>query len=322
MNQITNQFPRSVFFIINPRSGSSRRYTLIKKLKQCLEDRNCKSILQLTKSKAHTIELVNQARALQVDVVAVSGGDGTVREVVAHLAHTDIGLLVIPTGTENLLACELGLNGSLDNCIAALESGLSRRLDIGRVNNEYFMAVTGLGFDAEVIRRLHLVRDGHIGHSDYVWPICRTFWEYMLPQFEIIADGKPVFQQRGVVLIGNISRYATGLCVLSHANGFDGWLDLVIFPCRHRFELLAHAGKILFGRGRFNGSVIRRRCKHITITSKESNIPVEIDGDPGPALPLKIEVIPAATRLLLPQDPSYGKKIGGGFHLVKRWLIR
>lgn len=308
-------------FIINPKSGSSYKSESIFKVKRWVEGRNGSAVFSLTKSLAHTLELVDQARTEQVDGVVVVGGDGTVRSVVAGLAQTEIPLLIIPTGNENLLASEIGLDGSLASSISALASGRVGALDIGRINDEHFMAVAGVGFDAEVVRRLHRTRNGHVDSGDYIWPICRTFWEYLPPRFQVIADGEEVFDGHGQVLVGNISRYGGGLGVLRGADGFDGWLDLVIFPYRHRLGLLSHATNTLLGRAGWEGSVIRRRCKKIGITSDQVDIPVEIDGDPGPSLPLEIEVVPAATKLLLPpeRDQSGGP---GRFDLVKRWLMR
>jgi diacylglycerol kinase (ATP) len=298
MSQLSSKI---YYFIVNPNSGSSQKIGLIRQVTQWLESHNFKVEIRLTKSLSHTTVLVDQAKACGATTVVAVGGDGTVRAVVAELAGTQIPLLIIPTGNENLLAREIGLDGRAERCIQTLEHGRVRQLDIARINDDHFMAVAGIGFDGEVIRRLHRTRRGHVDSGDYIWPICRIFWEYVPPRFQVVADGE-VFDQQGLVLVGNISRYAAGLAVLAQADGFDGWLDLAISPYRYRLGLLGHAFKTVVGRGGWDGSVIRRRYKKIRISSSQSDIPVEIDGDPGPSLPLEIEVLPGSTRILVPPE--------------------
>ena len=276
--------------------------------------------INITRSLEHAGELARRAKEEGAGTVIVSGGDGTVRTVVEAMAHSGMPVLIIPTGTENLLACEFGLSGSVESSLDTLDHGKIRHLDLGRVNDRYFMAVAGVGFDGEVIRRLQKIRKGHITQSDYFWPICRAFWEYRSPRIRVVADGQTISDEPSMVFVGNISRYAAGLGILPDADGSDGWLDLTIYKYQHRYQLIGHSVLTALHRSHTSKSAIRLRCRQVSITSSQPGIPVQLDGDPGPSLPLHIQIDPAAAQIITP--PPAGEPYAPPvkhYHL-RRWL--
>ncbi len=291
---------RRVFFIINPKSGSSVSVAGLRDLRDYLLARSVQIRMEKTLSLPHAGQLAQKACHSAFDLVVVAGGDGTVRTVAQAMAGSDIPLLIVPRGTENLMAVELGLNGTVENTVLTLEQGSIKNLDLARANDSIFMAVAGVGFDAEVIRRINRFRKGHITHGDYAWPICRTFWEYKFPPVRVVADGKLVCNEPALVFVSNISRYAVGLGISLAADFSDGWLDLCIYKCSNQLRLLLHACKTVLKSTDNDPLVYRRRCKELDISSPDSDIQVQLDGDPGPAMPLHIEIIPAAAKVLVP----------------------
>lgn len=287
-------------FIVNPKSGSSVDISTIVRLREHLRRQGHDIQLNLTESLAHAGHLAARAIDSGADFIVVAGGDGTVRAVAEAMAGSEIPILILPSGTENLLSQELGIDGTLRNAVKILERGRLRNLDLGLVNNRHFMAIVGVGFDAEVIQRINRFRSGHITHSDYIWPICRTFWEYQFPHLRIAVDGELLCDEPALVFVGNISRYAVGLPIVPHADCSDGRLDVCIYKCRRRRELLLHAIRTVVHQAQCSANVYRFNCTNLTISSSESHVPVQIDGDPGPSLPLKITIIPAAARVLTP----------------------
>ena len=314
--------PRRYFFIVNPKSGSSADITIIDRLRNYLRRQGHIIQLDLTRSLAHAGRLAAQAIDFGADVIIVAGGDGTVRSVAETMAGSKLPLLILPFGTENLLAQELGIDGTLPNAINILEHGKLRKLDLGLANDRHFMAIAGVGFDAEVIERINQFRAGHITHSDYVWPICRTFWEYKFPHMRVSADGKMICDEPALVFVGNISRYAIGLPIVPRADCSDGRLDVCIYKCSRRRGLLLHTVRTIAHQALRSGRVSRHLCKSVSISSQESYVPVQLDGDPGPALPLEIRVKPAAARVLTPMPPAgkdYCKPIR--FYHLRRWMF-
>ena len=310
-------------FIVNPKSGSAVNASNVRCLRETLINRGARVQISVTRSLAHATELAAATTQTDCKTLVVSGGDGTVSCVAQGMAGSTIPVLILPTGTENLIAQELGIDGSHSTTMRTLDHNHIRKLDLGLANNQHFVAIAGVGFDGEVIQRINQFRTGHITHTDYIWPICRTFWEYRYPQLKVVADGQTVCDEPALVFISNILRYAVGLKISLDANFSDALLDLTIYKCNCRRQLLWHSASTILGTSHRSASVVRVACRHITITANHSDVPVQLDGDPGPNLPLDIKVVPAAARLLAPPDKGQpGYRPPQRFYHLRKWLLR
>jgi YegS/Rv2252/BmrU family lipid kinase len=291
-----------IAYILNPKSGASGSEAVGRQFEQYLLGRGFEVKLSLTTSLADACELATDA-AVDYDcaMAVVVGGDGTVREVAHGLEGSDRPLLIVPSGTENLLANELGFDERLKTVIKAFEAGCIRSLDLGRTNGRCFTSIVGFGFDGRVIERVSRRRRGHIDYFDYFWPIWRTFWDYKFHTMKVEVDGEKVFDGCGLVFVGNISRYALGLKILANADFGDGLLDVCIYKCACRTHLVKHSVMTILKQHTHCRDVIYCQGSRITVSSDSKDIKTEIDGDPGPALPVEIEVIPHAVNCVVPE---------------------
>ncbi|MBN2065116.1 MAG: NAD(+)/NADH kinase [Sedimentisphaerales bacterium] len=308
--------------IINPKSGSNLRVRSLKMLRDHLLQRGDEVVISLTRSLEHAAELTCKAIAEKFDVIMIAGGDGSVRTVLEAAAGSEVPILIIPTGTENLLACELGLDGSVKTSISALDSGKVRKIDLGRVNGRHFIAVVGLGFDAQVVKYVHHKRSGHITPLDYLWPLARTFWSYKFVSLHIIADGKDICDQPALAYVSNIGRYAIGIGIAPEADCGDGYLDLTVFRCKNRWQLLLQSIYTILKADHRLKTTTRVRCKNIRIEGPET-VPVQIDGDYGPSLPLDFTIDSGFAHILTPPAVSgqeYCPPVR--YYHIKRWLLR
>ncbi|MHC4192626.1 MAG: diacylglycerol/lipid kinase family protein [Planctomycetota bacterium] len=263
-----------IAYIVNPKSGASSTKLVGRQFERYLAARGYKLKVSLTASLEDACEFATDA-AVDYDcaMVVVVGGDGTVREVAHGLEGSDKPLLVVPCGTENLLANELGFDAS----------------------------IAGFGFDGQVVKRVSEQRKGHIDYFDYFWPLWRTFWDYKFDPIRVDVDGEQVFEGRGLVFVGNISRYALGVQILHHADFSDGLLDVCAYECSSKVRLLKHSLMTIMKQHAYSSDVVYRKGKSITVSSEVDGILTEIDGDPGPALPIQIDVIPQAVNCLVPK---------------------
>jgi len=229
------------------------------------------------------------------------GGDGTIREVAHGLEGSNKPLLIIPHGTENLLANELGFDERLKTIIRTFEAGYVRPLDLGNANGRCFTSIAGFGFDGAVVKRVSEQRAGHIDHFDYFSPIWRTFWEYKFEIMKVEVDGEEIFNGPGLVFVGNISRYAVGLQILHYADFSDGLLDVCIYKCASQLHLAKHSIMTILKHHANRRDVIYRQGQNITVSSNCPRIRTEIDGDPGPDLPVRINVIKHAVNCIVPE---------------------
>ena len=291
-----------IAYIVNPKAGASSSKLIGRRFEKYLVKNGYGVKVSVTRSLDHARELATNA-GIEYDcamIVAV-GGDGTIREVAHGLEGSNKPLLIVPHGTENLLANELGFDETLKTLIRTFEAEYVRPLDLGLVNGRHFTSIAGFGFDGAVVKRVSDQRQGHIRHSDYFWPIWRTFWSYKFDPMRVVLDGEEIFDGPGLVFVGNISRYAVGLQILHHADYGDGLLDVCIYKCASQLRLAKHSVMTVLKHHAGRRDVIYRQGKSVSISSDATGIQTEIDGDPGPALPVDISVIRHAVNCIVPE---------------------
>ena len=292
-----------IAYITNPKSGAGCSRRIGRQFEKYLIEKGFHVKINPTASLENACQLATDA-AVDYDcalVVAV-GGDGTVREVAHGLEGSDKPLLIVPCGTENLLANELGFDEKIKTTIKVFEAGFVRPLDLGSANGKCFTSVAGFGFDGQIVENVANQRKGHIDHLAYFWPIWRTFWSYRFASIRVQIDDEEVFDGNGLVFVGNISRYALGLHILRHADFSDGLLDVCIYKCNSKLRLLKHSALTVLKKHAYGKDVIYRQGKKIIVSSDSDDIKTQIDGDPGPKLPVEIEVMPQAVNVMVPEN--------------------
>ncbi len=293
---------RPVQIIINPHSGYGGNRQKLLSLRSAFRERGLQSVEYVTTCAGDATRYA-RAVAPKTSVVVVWGGDGTANEVANGLAGTGVPMIPCPVGTENLLAKELRIPSHPRRIAEIVAAGQTVDCDLGRINDRNFLMIIGIGFDAEVVRRLSSQRSGHISHLSYFWPMWRTFWEHDFPRMRIFAEGEELFEDYALAFVGNISRYATGLRICRDARFDDGLLDLVVFPCREQSALLLHAAWTLLRLHPLKGGVIYRRVHRVRI---ETDRPThcQVDGDLGPNTPVDISVAPEKIKLMVPPQTN------------------
>ncbi|GAA1614815.1 diacylglycerol kinase family protein [Kribbella karoonensis] len=172
-----------------------------------------------------------------VDLVLVAGGDGTVRVVCAELARTAIPVAVLPGGTGNLLARNLGIPLELEEALTVLLDGPERRIDSVRVEGDQlpadrFMVMAGLGLDAAIIDDAPDELKKHLGWAAYVISTLKNL-NHPFVRVRITVDDRPPVRRRArTVVIGNVGTLQANIPLLPDAVPDDGLLDLVVLAPR------------------------------------------------------------------------------------------
>ena len=288
---------RRVIISANPHSGAYDRQPLIDQLVERLEAKDFQ-VEQLGE-----IDQVCQAASRwlaegTLRAVVAAGGDGTAALLANRLPDT-VPLVIFPLGTANLLAKYLTLGRDIDQIATTLQEGQIVHLDAGVANGHFFLVVTSCGFDAEVVRRLHKSRKGHISYFTYLPPIFRALGKYRYPPLEITLDNGERWESVRWAFIQNIPRYAMNLSFAKEANPFDGQLDVCTFRSGGFLSTIYYFFCSLLGLQNRIRSARFARFKSMTIRS-EGPVHYEVDGDPGGKLPLTIEVVPDRLRVMVP----------------------
>jgi YegS/Rv2252/BmrU family lipid kinase len=234
------------------------------------------------------------------EVVFVCGGDGTVMACVGALAGTDAALAVLPAGTGNLLAANLGLpDDAAAGVTVATEMG-RRRLDVGVVEGRCFVVMAGMGFDADMVASTSETLKAWIGVGAYVWSALQRLRDRPMRVAIRLDDDLPLRRRARTVLVGNVGRLQGGVRLLADAEPDNGQMDVAILTPR----TLLHWLRLVWGVLRRHDRVPRMevlRARRIEVISDREQ-PRQLDGDPiTPGRTLAVTVRPGALLLCVPQ---------------------
>jgi len=262
----------------------------------------------VTEYAGHATDCARRAVLDGLDVVLVAGGDGTVCEAVNGLVGSRVALGVLPTGTGNVWAKELGLPAfTLLNpnrlLLAAhlLAEAAARPIDVGRANDKYFLLFAGLGLDAQVAQEMEPRERAtkRLGLLPYLVAAASAAVEFYGVRTTVVADGKVIKGRSLFILVSNAQLYGGVLRITPEAKLDDGWLDVVIFNGVGPTYTLRHLLSILGGRHLHDPSVKFMHARRVMVDCAKS-WPVQIDGDPIGTTPMTFQVIPRALRILVP----------------------
>jgi YegS/Rv2252/BmrU family lipid kinase len=289
-----------VAILINPKAGPSAAGPWAEALRKLLQEKGF--CTELFTDLAEATATANQWHAEgRLRTLVGAGGDGTAAELVNRTAE-GVPITLLPTGTSNLLARYFGLRKDPELLCRTVVEGVSARIDAGRANGRVFLLMAGCGFDAEVVRRVHGRRTGHIGHATYLTPIAEAVWSYPFPEIRVCCDDEVAPSWLGRWLfVFNLPCYGGGLRIAPHADGSDGLLDMCTLRRGNLWHGLRYLAAIQFGLHRRLGDWTTRRVRRLRITS-EGEVPYQLDGDTGGVLPLDIEVLPARLTLVVPRE--------------------
>ncbi len=272
--------------IANPISGQGRAGRRVQGVRRRLEKEGYEVTFRETAAPGHATELATDVPD-DTAAVLVAGGDGTVRETASGLLGCGVPLYHLPMGNENLFCREFGGSVKPSNVLEALRANRRRNIDVLRFGDgTVAVACMGVGFDGRVVELVDRDRHGPAGDLDYVLPIWRTLTGYAFGSMHVEADGEVLLDGPGTLLVGNLSHYAANIPAFARAIPDDGYMDVLALPCRDRWEFLKLAGLVIARLERL-GDLRRARAKRLTVHSP-APLPVQIDGDVGPATPLDV----------------------------------
>jgi YegS/Rv2252/BmrU family lipid kinase len=242
-----------------------------------------------------------KAVAERVDLVLAQGGDGTVMACVTGLAGTGVPLAVLPGGTGNLLATNFDIPSDLEGAVEVALEGDRVRLDVAALDDDRFVVMGGVGFDAAMLRDADPRLKEHLGAVAYVLSGFRHL-RRRATRFRLRLDDRPPVERTGQgVLVGNLGRLQGGLPVMPDARPDDGLLDVAVLQTRTVLDWLVLAARVLLRLPRKDPQLEPFRARRVEIDCDRPQ-PVERDGDPlkEPRDHLVIEVVPAALTLCVP----------------------
>jgi diacylglycerol kinase (ATP) len=302
----------------NPSAGSRGRHAQVAEIQAELI-RGGYSVQSSTSTSEITELATKGSESGRLRAVLACGGDGTARLLRRHVP-LEIPLLPVPMGTECLLSRYLEQSALVEAVYQTLDRGVIVDLDLGRVrdsqaNDDYFLMMISAGFDAAVIRRLHADRRGHITRFSYLQPILQTIRSYEYPEMRLYygdaaESGREPDRCRW--LFGfNLPLYALGWQFAAHASGIDSQLDVCTFQHGSFLDGVRYLWHVVRQSHLHLPDMEMTRGQRLRIEGTDgAEIPFQLDGDFAGVLPVELEVLPAALRLLV--MPHVAEKLGFG----------
>jgi diacylglycerol kinase (ATP) len=285
-----------------------------------------------TSKPKEAIKIARQAVERGVKVVVAAGGDGTINEVANGLLGSDTALGVLPIGTTNAWAMQMGipaLNPVLQSArVAKLMTDLEKRIayplpanyyrrvlldaakvliegrtisvDVGEVSGRYFLLWAGIGLDAAVVESISPADKKILGSWAYLLPALRTVRRYFSTEICLSLDGKVTKTSTPLIIISNIQLYGGLFAIGAKACVNDGKLDVCVFKGDGFFTFVQHALKVLSRQHLRDPKIEYYQCSEMSIEAARI-LPVHVDGEPFTETPVTIRAVPSALKVIVPK---------------------
>lgn len=302
---------RRLLVIFNPTVGGRRRRRFAAAI-ACLHRCGCQVTVRATTAAGDAERFAAEADPGSYDALVVAGGDGTVNEAINGLAGSDLPLAVIPLGTANVLAAELGIGRDPAAIARTIVAGPAKPVTVGAVDGRRFTLMLGAGFDAHVVATVNPPVKRRFGRGAYALAILRQLRTYRFPSYRVTIDGE--VRQAASVLVANAHFYGGRFIAAPTADLFSPTLDVGLFERSGRLAAIGYALALFLGFLPALPSYRLIRARRLVIEGPAGD-PVQGDGDVIARLPVEVVALPRALHLIFPPErhlPATDPVVGTG----------
>ena len=296
---------KKIRIIINPASGKEE--SILPVINTSMEEAGIKWEASITHQAGDAIQFAKAAVKEGIDALAVYGGDGTLMEAASGLIGSDIPLVILPGGSVNVMATELGIPTDLKEACTLLGHGPleTKTIDVGQFGKRYFIVGISLGFASDVVKGADRETKNKIGILAYFLSAAAALKKTKRAIYHLKIDGQEYKLQGLTCIIANTGNLGfTKISLDKHIDISDGFLDVVVLR-KANLSLLKHIVVTLLKRERpHNLELVQHwQGKDISVSSTPKQT-VQCDGEVLEEMPLHIKVIPGAIKVLVPKEKS------------------
>ncbi len=257
------------------------------------------SFIFFTSKDGKTQDLVWNAIENKADIIVACGGDGTINEIARHLVHTEIALGILPRGSGNGLSSHLGIKKRILESLQTIKDAHTIYMDVGMVGSSYFFSNSGTGFVADVIDQYDRLPE-------------RKLWGYLKAGIKAIGKlhknddlyitiGDTTFMSKHL-FISNSSIMGYNMSLTPLASIHDGLLDIVILPVNTNWKFAVFCLFVLLKKHHVLRDIQLISTKKLKIKSNNSNIKIQLDGEPHIFHydEIEIKILPEALKIIVP----------------------
>src|SRR6266403_1146628 len=309
----------NALLIHNPNAGSggNARRRLIDEARKFLSQNGIEADLEETRGPGDATHIARRATAQGRQLVIACGGDGTLNEIVNGLAEQQNGhrvpLALLPGGTANVLAKEIGLPWDIPSAAEKLVHGEVREIALGLATplkepdkKRYFLSVAGAGPDGTIVYAIDLDLKARVGILAYWWQGAREVFRYKYPHFRVVTGGEKL--DVSLVVVGRTKHYGGPFRITTEADLYSDEFELMGLTTKSGLKYLTYLPTLWLGKLRGTDGVHFWTAHSIVCEPLDSNpVYAQIDGEPLARLPVEFKIVPRALKLVVPADSAVAK---------------
>lgn len=289
-----------VLFIINPKSGKRDGPGLEALISEESRKQGFEFLIHRLHSDDKEEDIKYEIDAYAPDIVAGAGGDGTINFLAKLLKNTNIPLLIIPLGSANGMAKELGIGNRMDVAFGLITKGFTKSIDILNINGQWCIHLADVGLNARIVKRFE--NDSKRGLWTYARHLFSEIFLIKKYTFHINADGSNFSRKAVSLTFANASKYGTGAVINPVGKLNDGKFELVIIKPFPRIKLISIAIKMFLGTLQTSEYVEVISCSEALIRTSRSTT-LQIDGEVcGKVKEIKIHILQESLRVIIPEN--------------------
>ena len=255
-------------------------------------------VIKTTKGPGDAEAQTERAVEQGYGTIVAAGGDGTVNEVVNGIGSAPVALGILPMGTVNVFAMELGIPLNLLSAWKVIRNHKVRAIDLASANGHLFVQMAGVGADAQVVQRNNRHIKQVLGPLSYLLTATQVAAEKP-PKLRVFCDGRPTVEG-SFVLVGNGRFYGGPFALFSEADMQDGLLDICVFKSMNYLALMRYLRGLVFGSLAKFTDVTYFKSSHLLVKS-DRPVPLEADGELAGHAPVEFSVRHKKLRVLVPE---------------------
>jgi diacylglycerol kinase (ATP) len=300
--------------VYNPTSGRRRhrRFNEVEQAVRILKNEGISTELAPTTRRASATEIARKAVEQRRGMVIVCGGDGTVNEVVNGLVGSQVPMALLPAGTANILAKELGIPWDIPQAARLIPGGTVRRIAVGLAETmnghhtdsvppggRYFLCVAGAGPDGAIVNGVDEGLKKRAGILAYWGEGARQFFRYRFPEIKIHSEARE--RRATFVVLGRTAHYGGPFKITTGASLFEDSFEILTNSQRSRFGYLACLPALWLGRlRRIKGIEAWKATEAICEAAGSEPVYAQVDGEPIGPTPISFRIVPDAISLVIP----------------------
>ena len=285
-----------VLVVFNPAARSERAG----RLREQIQALDPGIVVRATGGPGDAETLAAQAVEQGFKTVVAAGGDGTINEVVNGLSGSNVRLGLLPLGTMNVFAAELGIPGNrLKKSWEIIRAGHLRRVDVAQANRHCFVQLAGVGFDAQAVAGVDWEFKKNFGPLSYVISAARV--AARKPPLLTVESERGMVRHGSFVLVGNGRYYGAPLAVFKEAVIDDGKLDVLVFKNLGYLDIIRYIQRIIMGTHLALADVDYFQTRRMTVrASSDEDVPFEADGELVGYAPVTFQIAPRRLKVFAP----------------------